>query len=79
MRKPMSRAETRRQKRFQPFNTVPLTGELIKELLDTKQIEQEDLDSVIEMWKDEIASGEVQMEWNAESKKISVVGNTFFQ
>ena len=86
MRKPMSRAETRRQKRlkdsapialFSP-NTVPLTDELIRELLDTKQIEQEDLDFVIEMWEDEIKSGDAQLEWNAESKKMSVVGTTFF-
>ena len=87
MRKPMSRAETRRQKRlknstpialFSP-NTVPLTDELIKELLDTKQIEQEDLDFVIEMYEDEIKSGDVQLEWDVESKKMSVVGTTFFQ
>ena len=85
MRKPMSRAETRRQKRlkdsapislFSP-NTVPLTDELIKELLDTKQIEQEDLDFVIEKWEDEIKSGDVQLEWDVESKKMSVVGTTF--
>ena len=87
MRQPMSRAETRRQKRlkdsapislFSP-NTVPLTDELIKELLDTEQIEQEDLDSLIEMWEDEIKSGDAQLEWDAESKKMSVVGTTFFQ
>ena len=87
MRKPMSRAETRRQKRlkdsapislFSP-NTVPLTDELIKELLDTKQIEQEDLDFVIEMWEDEIKSGDAQLEWDVESKKMRVVGTTFFQ
>ena len=85
MRKPMSRAETRRQKRlkdsapislFSP-NTVPLTDELIKELLDTEQIEQEDLDFVIEKWEDEIKSGDVQLEWDVESKKMSVVGTTF--
>ena len=85
MRKPMSRAETRRQKRlkdsapislFSP-NTVPLTDELIKELLDTEQIEQEDLDFVIEMWEDEIKSGDAQLEWDVESKKMSVVGTTF--
>ncbi len=85
MRKPMSRKETRRQKRlkdsvpislFSP-NTVPLTDELIKELLDTKQIEQEDLDFVIEMWEDEIKSGDAQLEWDVESKKMSVVGTTF--
>ena len=87
MRKPMSRAETRRQKRLKDSapisllspSTVPLTDELIKELLDSKQIEQEDLDSLIEMWEDEIKSEDAQLEWDAESKKMSVVGTTFFQ